>query len=122
MPKIGTLLREARVNAGLIQDDVSTHFGKTKAWISEIENGRAAIYAHHLVEMAKLYEVPVEFFYSYAVPMKVRRPRSFIEWEMLYGGDKPRAQIHWDIDRQIDMIRAQEPTHSPSLSDEKQGQ
>jgi len=54
-------LRAARVNAGLTQEDAAHLIGKTKQTIVNWESGATKIRAADLVELARIYGIPLEF-------------------------------------------------------------
>lgn len=56
----GKALRELRNKARLTMLEVSSKQGKTKSWLSEIENGRKNIYFADAKWLCELYGVTVQ--------------------------------------------------------------
>ncbi len=59
MPKI--TLKAARVNVGMTQNDVASAMHKTKQTIINWESGSTRIKQKDLMDLSKLYEMPLEF-------------------------------------------------------------
>jgi len=55
-------LKQARINAGLDQNEVAKCLNKTQSYVSKIESGQRRIDVIQLKEFAKLYKKPTEFF------------------------------------------------------------
>ena len=60
-------LKAARVNAGLTQDEAARAVGRTKQTIVNWETGKTEIKYADLVQLAELYEMPLECL---SVPLK----------------------------------------------------
>lgn len=56
----GKALRELRNKAGLTMLEVASKQGKTKSWLSEIENGRKNVYFEDAKWLCKLYGVTLQ--------------------------------------------------------------
>lgn len=59
----GLLLRKARKEARFSQEQVGTKLGVSQDIVSKLEKGDQAISSYRLLELAKLYEKPITFFY-----------------------------------------------------------
>jgi transcriptional regulator with XRE-family HTH domain len=59
---IADKLRVAREEKGLSQEEVALKLGLPRPAISQIENGRRRVEVLELIQLAKLYERPLEFF------------------------------------------------------------
>jgi transcriptional regulator with XRE-family HTH domain len=55
-------LREARVEAGLTQDQVAKAFRMPQSWVSKCESGERRVDAVELEKFGKLYGKPITFF------------------------------------------------------------
>lgn len=55
-------LKQARIEAGLTQEDVADKLGCSQSWVSKIELGELRVEAIWLNRLAKLYGKKVEFF------------------------------------------------------------
>lgn len=58
----GKALRDLRKKANLTMQEVGNRCGKTKSWLSEIENGRKNIYFNDAKFLCKLYGVSLQEF------------------------------------------------------------
>lgn len=58
------LLKKARKEAGLDQEDVASFLGKTQSYVSKIEAGQRRIDIIQLRQFAKLYKKPINYFLS----------------------------------------------------------
>jgi transcriptional regulator with XRE-family HTH domain len=61
---MGELIRQARVEQGLTQQDIANHLGRTAASISEMERGKVQVSASDLFKIAQLLNKPIEYFYG----------------------------------------------------------
>jgi transcriptional regulator with XRE-family HTH domain len=56
------LLKQARLDAGLTQVEVSAALGRPQSFVSKCESGERRVDVIELGEFAKLYRKPVTFF------------------------------------------------------------
>jgi transcriptional regulator with XRE-family HTH domain len=56
------LLKQARLEAGLTQVEVSAALGRPQSFVSKCESGERRVDVIELGEFAKLYRKPVAFF------------------------------------------------------------
>jgi transcriptional regulator with XRE-family HTH domain len=59
----GNLLKKARKQINLSQEEVAAHFGISQDCISKYERGLATVNTFKLKEFSKLYEKPITFFF-----------------------------------------------------------
>ena len=59
----GSLLRKARKDARFSQQEVGTQLGVSQDIVSKLEKGDQAVSSYRLLELAKLYQKPITFFY-----------------------------------------------------------
>jgi len=57
-------LRQARLEAGLRQEDVRNRIGAYQSYMSKIESGERRIDIIELEELAAIYGKPFEYFFS----------------------------------------------------------
>jgi transcriptional regulator with XRE-family HTH domain len=57
-----SLLKEARLKAGLSQSQVAKKLGKHQSFISKCESGERRIDALEIKELAKIYKKPISYF------------------------------------------------------------
>lgn len=57
-------LRDAREHAGLTQADAARRLGKSQGWLSKCEAGEIRVDALLLKAFARLYGVPLDFFFG----------------------------------------------------------
>lgn len=55
-------LKQARIDAGLTQAEVSEKLGCSQSWVSKVELGELRVEAIWLNRLAKLYGKKVEYF------------------------------------------------------------
>lgn len=55
-------LKEARLNAGLKQEDVAVKLGKPQSYVSKIERGERRVDVAEIKIFAKIYQKPMDFF------------------------------------------------------------
>ena len=55
-------LKQARIEAGLDQEEAARLLGKTQSYVSKIESGQRRIDVIQLKNLAKIYEKPFNFF------------------------------------------------------------
>jgi len=55
-------LRRARREAGLTQEEVATRLGRPQTWVSKCELGERRVDFVELVEFARIYGRPLEYF------------------------------------------------------------
>ncbi len=55
-------LRQARREAGLTQEEVAAQLGRPQTWVSKCELGERRVDFMELVEFARLYRKPLEYF------------------------------------------------------------
>ena len=55
-------LKQARIEAGLDQEEAARLLGKTQSYVSKIESGQRRIDVIQLKNKAKIYEKPFNFF------------------------------------------------------------
>jgi len=55
-------LRQARLDAGLKQEDVAKKLNKYQSYLSKIEHGDRRLDIIELIELATMYEKPIEYF------------------------------------------------------------
>jgi len=60
--KIVERLKQARIEAGLGQVEVSKRLGKTQSYLSKIESGQRRFDVLQLKEFAKIYKKSLDFF------------------------------------------------------------
>jgi transcriptional regulator with XRE-family HTH domain len=60
--KLVKRLKDARIEAGLRQEEVAEKVGKTQSYISKTESGQRKIDVMQLKEFAKIYRKEIEFF------------------------------------------------------------
>ena len=65
-------LRQARVDAGLTQDEVAARMGRPQTWVSKCELGERRVDFVEIEDFAAACEKPLEFFRTTA---QVRRRR-----------------------------------------------
>ena len=58
----GVLLRDLRKATPYTMEEVANLFGKTKSWISEIENGRNNISSIDLIKLISIYDADIGDF------------------------------------------------------------
>ena len=56
-------IKEARIERGLSQEDLAPHIYKTRAAVSNLESGRAAVNAAELTLIAAVLDKPLTYFY-----------------------------------------------------------
>jgi transcriptional regulator with XRE-family HTH domain len=61
---VGRRVKAARLAAGLSQEMVGDHLGLTFQQIQKYENGKNRVGPSRLVRMAKLFNVPVSYFFA----------------------------------------------------------
>jgi len=62
--RLGSLLKQARLEAGMTQMRAARQIGKTQAYISKCERGERRIDVIELGQFAKLYRKPASYFFS----------------------------------------------------------
>ncbi|OGF33903.1 hypothetical protein A2223_04715 [Candidatus Falkowbacteria bacterium RIFOXYA2_FULL_35_8] len=60
--KIIERLKQARLNAGLRQEDVAKKLKKPQSYVSKIERGERRLDITELKEFVKIYKKPVNYF------------------------------------------------------------
>lgn len=55
-------LRNARIEAGLSQEEVARKLNRTQSYISKVESGQRRVDIVQLKEFAKVYKKPVSYF------------------------------------------------------------
>jgi transcriptional regulator with XRE-family HTH domain len=55
-------LKEARLNAGLKQEEVAVKLGKPQSYVSKIERGERRVDIAEIKIFAKVYQKPMDFF------------------------------------------------------------
>jgi transcriptional regulator with XRE-family HTH domain len=55
-------LRQARIEAGLTQVEVAQKLGKPQSYVSKCESGERRVDFVELLDYAKLYQKPLDFF------------------------------------------------------------
>lgn len=58
------MVREARHEAGMTQEEVAKALGRPLSFVSKCELGERRIDAADLMDFAKLYDKPIEYFYQ----------------------------------------------------------
>lgn len=66
----GSLLRKARKEAKFSQQEVGSQLGVSQDIVSKLEKGDQAVSSYRLLELAKMYEKPITFFYMGNVQTK----------------------------------------------------
>lgn len=67
--RLAAKLRGARAEAGLSQTDVERTTGITTSQLSRFENGERAIHLEEMLQLAALYDVPLERLLGDLVPL-----------------------------------------------------
>jgi transcriptional regulator with XRE-family HTH domain len=57
------LLSEARQKAGLTQREVSAALGRSHSFVSKCETGERSVDVIDLLQLARLYEKPMQYFF-----------------------------------------------------------
>lgn len=60
--KITERLKQARLNAGLTQEDVAMKLDKPQSYVSKVEAGEQRIDVIELKNLAKILRKPIDFF------------------------------------------------------------
>ncbi len=60
--RLRELLREARKRAKLSQAEVATRLNRPQSFLSKLECGERTVDAIDLIELARLYEISIDFF------------------------------------------------------------
>jgi transcriptional regulator with XRE-family HTH domain len=56
---VGSILKESRKKLNLTLEEVSSRFGKTKGWLSDIERGRNRIYYDDMLGLCEIYNLDI---------------------------------------------------------------
>ena len=106
---IGGQLREARLRAGLTQEELAAQAGRQKNWLSDIERGRRGIDPPTLQGIADFLGRSIEFFtnprYRTERKQQLVRPATREDWELLYEGEAERAAAHASLDEAFERAR-----------------
>ncbi len=82
--KIGERLRQARINAGLTQEDVSKELFVTRQTVSRWEQEKNLPNLYVLQDLSKLYEVEIAYFLTKEVENQTEK-KSQINFYALFG-------------------------------------
>lgn len=64
-PALGSAIRAYRRSRDLSQQQLADHLGYERfSSISDLEHGRVRLHVHHLLQLADLFEVPVQSLLS----------------------------------------------------------
>jgi len=66
-------LRDMREDADMSQENVAAHLGIRQTVYSRYERGERAIPVHHLVRLADLYDVSIDFLCGRTNDMKLHK-------------------------------------------------
>lgn len=72
------------------------------AWSSDLERGVNGIDVYVLWQICRKWKYPAEYFLNPAWDVsKADVPRTRLDWERLFNGDKPRATVHFEMEQMI---------------------
>ena len=101
---VGKRVRERRLRRGLVIEELARKTGLSKAYISQIETGKASPSLRTAERLAQALEVPLTYLFledalSCQVIRKAERPRSsrFHPWLMTSG--RTRSRRSWRTHR-----------------------
>ena len=112
--RVGSRIRDARIDNDMTQDDLGKIVNRPKAWLSAIESGRNGVSTMDLANIANATGRPVAYFFSDGAVTgpQFLQPETLADWLALYPGDAERATSHFQLDRiykdSAEVIRARE--------------
>ncbi|GAA4600963.1 hypothetical protein GCM10023195_01820 [Actinoallomurus liliacearum] len=82
--RIGSALRKAREDGGLTIDTACRRYGRSKSWVSTLENGLHSIDPQELADLLNFYEVPEGPLRDSLLHLATHKPGK--NWERAYEG------------------------------------
>lgn len=102
--RLGARIRQVRQEVGWNQREAAKVFGfASNGAVSNLEHGANGIDAIDLYKFARAANYPMEFFLDANYdPAKVNWPRNLMEWTLLAGGDRRKAEAHLALEKAIE--------------------
>lgn len=75
------LLKKARLRVNLSQNDIAEKLGVTRQSVSKWENGRGYLETDNLVELSKLYKIPLDSLFDSEEKLKLQKSPEKSEYE-----------------------------------------
>jgi transcriptional regulator with XRE-family HTH domain len=83
------------------QTDLAALLGVNVKSVSDYERGRIVVNPYRLLELARRFGLSLESFLDPAYRPGPPNPRTKADWILLFPGDNPRADLHFDIDQKF---------------------
>ncbi|WP_345348336.1 Scr1 family TA system antitoxin-like transcriptional regulator [Actinoallomurus liliacearum] len=112
--RIGSALRKAREDGGLTIDTACRRYGRSKSWLSTLENGLHSIDPQELADLLNFYEVPEGPLRDSLLHLATHKPGK--NWERAYEGRISAAALDLaSLEEDAELIRTFQPCVVPGL-------
>ncbi|MEV5752334.1 helix-turn-helix transcriptional regulator [Actinoallomurus sp. NPDC052308] len=112
--RIGSALRKAREDSGLTIDTACRRYGRSKSWLSTLENGLHSIDPQELADLLDFYKVPEGPLRESLLHLATHKPGK--NWERAYEGRISAAALDLaSLEDDADLIRTFGPCVVPGL-------
>ncbi|MCO6003973.1 helix-turn-helix transcriptional regulator [Actinoallomurus purpureus] len=112
--RIGSALRKAREDSGMTMDTACRRYGRSKGWLSTLENGLHSINCQELADLLDFYQVPEGPLRQSLLHLAAHRPGK--SWERAYEGRISAAALDLaSLEEDAELIRNFEPCVVPGL-------
>lgn len=98
LDRIGNIIREARLNQGLTQEELAELVNVTPAYIGHIERSQRSFSLQTLVKLVTELDIDMNYLFSESVPTS--EEQIVIDFKQLIKGKSPRIQ-----EAVLDMVR-----------------
>lgn len=90
LDKIGAIIREARLNQGLTQEELAELIDVTPAYIGHIERNQRSFSLQTLVKLVTELDIDMNYLFSDTVPTS--EEQTVIDFQQLIKGKPPKTQ------------------------------
>ncbi|MEV5708903.1 Scr1 family TA system antitoxin-like transcriptional regulator [Actinoallomurus sp. NPDC052274] len=112
--RIGSALRKAREDSGLTIDTACRRYGRSKSWLSTLENGLHPIDPQELADLLNFYEIPEGPLRESLLHLATHDPSR--NWERIRQGRISAAALDLaSLEEDAELIRNFEPSVVPGL-------
>jgi len=91
--RMGELVRKARINSGLKQNDLAKYLYISQAAISEIENGKREVSSRELLSLSHFLEKPLYYFFHESFTKYIYDNPPLIQELMIYANKLSKDEL-----------------------------